>query len=123
MDVFCLMLVLTGTDMLVPGRDVDKRGPDSARLEGRRARARLSNEHFAAFLQAIKELNSGRQTREDTLAAAHDIFGPANPDLYASFDGALARLHGDCRVPRVNPTLTAARTLWVSCGAIPACAA
>jgi len=58
---------------------------------GRRARARLSNEHFAAFLQAIKELNSGRQTREGTLAAAADIFGPANPDLYASFDGLLSR--------------------------------
>ena len=79
--------------MPVVGKQIGKRGPDSARLEGRRARARLSNEHFAAFLQAIKELNSGRQTREDTLAAAHDIFGPANPDLYASFDGALARRH------------------------------
>lgn len=78
------------TEIEIVGLQIIKRGADSA--EGRRARVRLSNEHFAAFLQAIKELNSGRQTREDTLAAAHDIFGPANPDLYASFDGAIARL-------------------------------
>jgi hypothetical protein len=56
-----------------------------------RARARLSNEFFSQFLQAIKELNAGRQTRKDTLAQAQDIFGSRNADLYASFEGLLNR--------------------------------
>lgn len=45
-------------------------------------RQRLSNDSFSLFLQAIKELNSGKKTREDTLHTAHEIFGASNGDLY-----------------------------------------
>eukprot|EP00878_Enallax_costatus_P018212 GHUV01019165.1.p1 GENE.GHUV01019165.1~~GHUV01019165.1.p1 ORF type:complete len:117 (-),score=18.35 GHUV01019165.1:816-1166(-) len=45
-------------------------------------RARLSYEQFSQFLVAIKDLNAGRATREDTLAAARQLFGPGNSDLY-----------------------------------------
>ncbi|KAK9830905.1 hypothetical protein WJX81_003248 [Elliptochloris bilobata] len=86
---------LTKSGSTSPPPPLGGAGARGERLDGkeffRRARARLSNEHFAAFLQAIKELNSGRQTRDETLAAARGIFGPANPDLYASFDGLLSR--------------------------------
>jgi hypothetical protein len=56
-----------------------------------RARARLSNDAFSVFLQAIKELNGGRRSREDTLAHARDVFGTRNADLYTSFEGLLNR--------------------------------
>ncbi len=46
-------------------------------------RQRLSNDSFSLFLQAIKELNSGKKTREDTLHTANDIFGGTNGDLYS----------------------------------------
>jgi hypothetical protein len=42
----------------------------------------LSYEQFSQFLVAIKELNAGRSSREDTLAAARQLFGPTNGDLY-----------------------------------------
>jgi hypothetical protein len=45
-------------------------------------RARLSYEQFSQFLVAIKELNAGRTSREDTLGAAKALFGPNNLDLY-----------------------------------------
>ncbi|WIA28314.1 hypothetical protein OEZ86_010865 [Tetradesmus obliquus] len=48
----------------------------------RQARARLSYKQFSQFLVAIKELNAGRSSREDTLGAARALFGPANGDLY-----------------------------------------
>jgi hypothetical protein len=48
-------------------------------------RQRLSNDSFSLFLQAIKELNSGKKTREDTLHTANDIFGATNGDLYSEF--------------------------------------
>jgi hypothetical protein len=48
-------------------------------------RQRLSNDSFSLFLQAIKELNSGKKTREDTLHTANDIFGASNGDLYSEF--------------------------------------
>ena len=51
-------------------------------------RQRLSNDSFSLFLQAIKELNSGKKSREDTLHTANDIFGASNGDLY----GALSHL-------------------------------
>ncbi|KAK9814366.1 hypothetical protein WJX72_004653 [[Myrmecia] bisecta] len=67
----------------------------SPRLDGkeffRQARSRLSSESFSQFLQSIKELNAGKQTREQTLQKARDIFGTANGDLYASFEGLLSR--------------------------------
>lgn len=45
-------------------------------------RARLSYEQFSQFLVAIKDLNAGRTSREDTLASAKALFGSNNTDLY-----------------------------------------
>ncbi|MCO5589026.1 hypothetical protein L7F22_042990 [Adiantum nelumboides] len=57
----------------------------------RQARNRLSYEQFSAFLANIKELNAHRQSREETLRKADEIFGVENKDLYQSFDGLLSR--------------------------------
>ncbi|GMY33364.1 hypothetical protein FCV25MIE_28606 [Fagus crenata] len=57
----------------------------------RQARSRLSYEQFSAFLANIKELNAQKQTREETLRKAEDIFGTDNKDLYLSFQGLLNR--------------------------------
>jgi len=66
-----------------------------SRLDGkeffRQARSRLSYEQFSSFLANIKELNAHRQTREETLGKAEDIFGPENRDLYSAFEGILSR--------------------------------
>lgn len=57
----------------------------------RQARSRLSYEQFSAFLANIKELNAQKQSREETLRKAEEIFGTDNKDLYASFQGLLSR--------------------------------
>eukprot|EP00270_Netrium_digitus_P001647 TRINITY_DN11801_c0_g1_i1.p1 TRINITY_DN11801_c0_g1~~TRINITY_DN11801_c0_g1_i1.p1 ORF type:complete len:381 (-),score=100.24 TRINITY_DN11801_c0_g1_i1:254-1396(-) len=57
----------------------------------RQARSRLSYEQFSSFLANIKELNAHRQTREETLKKADEIFGSENKDLYTAFDGLLSR--------------------------------
>lgn len=57
----------------------------------KQARSRLEYEQFAEFLTNIKELNAGKQTREETLERAHDIFGTGNNDLYESFQALLSR--------------------------------
>ncbi|KFK43863.1 hypothetical protein AALP_AA1G183900 [Arabis alpina] len=57
----------------------------------RQARSRLSYEQFSAFLANIKELNARKQTQEETLRKADDIFGEDNKDLYISFQGLLNR--------------------------------
>ncbi|AQK64043.1 hypothetical protein ZEAMMB73_Zm00001d013624 [Zea mays] len=57
----------------------------------RQARSRLSYEQFGAFLANIKELNAHKQSREETLKKAEEIFGPENKDLYLSFRGLLNR--------------------------------
>ena len=57
----------------------------------RRARARLSNEAFTRFLGTIKELNAGRQSREDVLSCARSLFSSRDTDLYASFEALLNR--------------------------------
>ncbi|KAL1372589.1 uncharacterized protein At4g15545 [Arachis hypogaea] len=57
----------------------------------RQARNRLSYEQFGAFLANVKELNSHKQTREETLQKADEIFGPENKDLYAIFEGLITR--------------------------------
>ncbi|XP_056864317.1 uncharacterized protein At4g15545 isoform X1 [Raphanus sativus] len=57
----------------------------------RQARSRLSYEQFSAFLANIKELNAQKQTREETLRKADEIFGEDNKDLYLSFQGLLNR--------------------------------
>lgn len=74
------------------GRAVPGRTP---RIDGkeffRQARSRLSYEQFGAFLANIKELNAQRQSREETLRKAEEIFGTDNKDLYLSFQGLLNR--------------------------------
>lgn len=66
-----------------------------ARVDGkeffRQVRSRLSYEQFSAFLANVKELNAHKQTREETLQKANDIFGPDNRDLYAIFEGLITR--------------------------------
>ncbi|KAK4266457.1 hypothetical protein QN277_027376 [Acacia crassicarpa] len=57
----------------------------------RQVRSRLSYEQFGAFLANVKELNSHKQTKEETLRKADDIFGPDNKDLYAIFEGLITR--------------------------------
>ncbi|KAI3707244.1 hypothetical protein L6452_25589 [Arctium lappa] len=57
----------------------------------RQVRGRLSYEQFGAFLANVKELNSHKQTKEDTLQKADDIFGPENKDLYVIFEGLISR--------------------------------
>ncbi|AQK93823.1 hypothetical protein ZEAMMB73_Zm00001d010314 [Zea mays] len=52
---------------------------------------RLSYEQFGAFLANVKELNAHRQTREDTLRKADEIFGPENKDLYTVFESLITR--------------------------------
>lgn len=66
-----------------------------SRIDGkeffRQARSRLSYEQFGAFLANIKELNAKRQSREETLEKAGEIFGTENKDLFLSFQGLLSR--------------------------------
>ncbi|URD81495.1 hypothetical protein MUK42_05209 [Musa troglodytarum] len=57
----------------------------------RQVRSRLSYEQFSAFLSNVKELNAHKQTREETLQKAGEIFGPDNKDLYAIFEGLITR--------------------------------
>ncbi|KAK7387841.1 hypothetical protein VNO78_22636 [Psophocarpus tetragonolobus] len=57
----------------------------------RQVRNRLSYEHFGAFLANVKELNSHKQTKEETLRKADEIFGPENKDLYTIFEGLINR--------------------------------
>ncbi|KAI6683917.1 hypothetical protein NL676_029830 [Syzygium grande] len=66
-----------------------------ARVDGkeffRQVRSRLSYEQFSAFLANVKEFNSHKQTREETLRKAEEIFGPDNKDLYVIFEGLITR--------------------------------
>ncbi|KAI3828478.1 hypothetical protein L1987_02579 [Smallanthus sonchifolius] len=57
----------------------------------RQVRSRLSYEQFAAFLANVKELNSQKQSKEETLRKADEIFGPENKDLYAILEGLITR--------------------------------
>ncbi|KAK1417894.1 hypothetical protein QVD17_27029 [Tagetes erecta] len=57
----------------------------------RQVRSRLSYEQFAAFLANVKELNSQKQSKEETLQKADEIFGPENKDLYAILEGLITR--------------------------------
>ncbi|GAA0156271.1 hypothetical protein LIER_13801 [Lithospermum erythrorhizon] len=74
------------------GRPLPARTP---RIDGkeffRQTRSRLSYEQFSAFLANIKELNAQKQTREETLRKAEEIFGNNNKDLYLSFQSLLSR--------------------------------
>ncbi|KAJ8426254.1 hypothetical protein Cgig2_013556 [Carnegiea gigantea] len=72
-------------------------GPQSGRprVDGkeffRQVRSRLSYEQFGAFLANVKELNSHKQSKEETLRKADEIFGHDNKDLYTIFEGLLTR--------------------------------
>ncbi|XP_038880309.1 uncharacterized protein At4g15545-like [Benincasa hispida] len=57
----------------------------------RQVRSRLSYEQFAAFLANVKDLNSHKQTKEETLQKAEEILGHDNKDLYAIFEGLINR--------------------------------
>ncbi|KAJ3687596.1 hypothetical protein LUZ61_016760 [Rhynchospora tenuis] len=57
----------------------------------RQVRSRLSYEQFSAFLANVKELNAHKQTREETLRKADEIFGQENKDLYTIFEGLITR--------------------------------
>ncbi|KAL5541754.1 hypothetical protein UlMin_009464 [Ulmus minor] len=57
----------------------------------RQVRSRLSYEQFGSFLANVKELNAHKQTKEETLQKADEIFGPENKDLYAIFEGLITR--------------------------------
>ncbi|KAE8076904.1 hypothetical protein FH972_015525 [Carpinus fangiana] len=54
-------------------------------------RSRLSYEQFGAFLANVKELNAHKQTKEETLQKAEEIFGSENKDLYTIFEGLITR--------------------------------
>ncbi|CAI0466558.1 unnamed protein product [Linum tenue] len=66
-----------------------------ARVDGkeffRQVRSRLSYEQFGAFLANVKELNSHKQSKDETLRKAEEIFGSENKDLYAIFEGLISR--------------------------------
>ncbi|GAB2210335.1 hypothetical protein Droror1_Dr00015599 [Drosera rotundifolia] len=66
-----------------------------ARVDGkeffRQVRSRLSYEQFGAFLANVKDLNSHKQTKDETLRKTEEIFGPDNNDLYVTFEGLLTR--------------------------------
>lgn len=57
----------------------------------RQARSRLSYEQFSAFLANIKELNAQKQSREETLRKAEEIFGMDNKDLLLFFQRLINR--------------------------------
>ncbi|XP_030512395.2 uncharacterized protein At4g15545-like isoform X1 [Rhodamnia argentea] len=57
----------------------------------RQVRTRLPYEQFAAFLANVKQLNSHRQSKEETLRNAAEIFGSENKDLYDVFERFLTR--------------------------------
>ncbi|XP_073125473.1 uncharacterized protein At4g15545-like [Henckelia pumila] len=69
--------------------------PGKTRVDGkeffRQVRTRLSQQQFAAFLGNVKELNYHRQTKEETLRKADEIFGSDNKDLYATFEALIMR--------------------------------
>ncbi|XP_055818183.1 uncharacterized protein At4g15545 [Solanum dulcamara] len=66
-----------------------------ARVDGkeffRQVRSRLSYEQFGGFLANVKDLNSHKQTKEETLRKAAEIFGEENKDLYTIFEGLISR--------------------------------
>ncbi|CAH2079030.1 unnamed protein product [Thlaspi arvense] len=57
----------------------------------RQVRSRLSYEQFGAFLGNVKDLNAHKQTKEETLRKAEEIFGSDNRDLYVIFEGLITR--------------------------------
>ncbi|EPS74209.1 hypothetical protein M569_00550, partial [Genlisea aurea] len=78
-----------------PPRGQHQNPARAPRIDGkeffRQARNRLSLEQFSAFLSNVKELNAQKQSREETLRKAEEIFGTENKDLFLSFQGLLNR--------------------------------
>eukprot|EP01067_Filipodium_phascolosomae_P005581 Filipodium_phascolosomae@DN3657_c0_g1_i1.p1 len=58
------------------------------------ARGTLSYEQFSLFLNNIKLLNKGEQTKEETLMQAQHIFGQEHQDLFTKFQVLLSRHSG-----------------------------
>eukprot|EP00955_Chlamydomonas_euryale_P067674 359913-Chlamydomonas_euryale.AAC.7 len=67
--------------------------PVSEQIDGKQffqvARSKLSYEQFSQFLHNIKELNAGRQNRDETLMRVRDIFGYQHQDLFVVFEQLL----------------------------------
>jgi hypothetical protein len=84
-----------GNGSSAPSSPLNAKPPPQNKVDGkeffRKARSRLSYEHFSQFLQNIKELNAHKQTRAETLKKASDIFGDANDDLYKTFETLLVK--------------------------------
>merc|ERR1712137_378918 len=77
-----------------PPQDSDQSsGSDLASADGRQffraAKSKLSQDGFNKFLASIKRLNSGEQTREDTLEDVSVLFGPENQELFHGFENLL----------------------------------
>ncbi|XP_073124519.1 uncharacterized protein At4g15545-like isoform X2 [Henckelia pumila] len=81
----------SGTNSPTLGHPLPARPP---RITGKelfpQARKRLSLGQFSAFLANVKEFNAQKQSREETLRKAEEIFGIDNKDLYALFQGLLS---------------------------------
>ncbi|KZV56307.1 hypothetical protein F511_00304 [Dorcoceras hygrometricum] len=82
---------LSGTNSPSFGHPLPARPP---RINGKElfhlARSHLSLEQFSAFLANVKEFNAQKQTREETLRKAQEIFGTDNKDLYVLFEGLIS---------------------------------
>eukprot|EP00850_Spirogloea_muscicola_P004809 SM000021S06442 [mRNA] locus=s21:202898:203524:- [translate_table: standard] len=74
-----------------PAKPRRSRGGGGGGGDGGACRSRLKYEQFSSFLANIKDLNAHRQTKEDTLRKAAEIFGADNQDLYVAFEGLLTR--------------------------------
>ncbi|KAF9618283.1 hypothetical protein IFM89_000918 [Coptis chinensis] len=94
-DVYTLNFVLKLVNGLVKTNLNAFFAEGRTRVDGkeffRQVRSRLSYEQFGAFLANVKELNSHKQNREETLRKADEIFGPDNKDLYVVFEGLITR--------------------------------
>eukprot|EP00928_Gymnodinium_smaydae_P018776 TRINITY_DN1715_c0_g1_i1.p1 TRINITY_DN1715_c0_g1~~TRINITY_DN1715_c0_g1_i1.p1 ORF type:complete len:282 (-),score=80.48 TRINITY_DN1715_c0_g1_i1:69-914(-) len=69
--------------------NVSGNGPVDGKQFFRQARNSLTYEAFNEFLANIKRLNTGQQTREETLDAAKRIFGREHEQLYREFEELL----------------------------------
>nr|GEW56576.1 hypothetical protein [Tanacetum cinerariifolium] len=71
--------------------------------------SRLAYEQFAAFLANVREINSQKQSEEDTLRKADEILGPENKDLHAIFERLITRKQ--CRPVVIIEQLDIARKI------------
>eukprot|EP01066_Platyproteum_vivax_P020853 Platyproteum_vivax@DN87_c0_g1_i1.p1 len=85
--------IIGGLDSTLGG-DTMPEGTVDGKKFFRLARQTLSYEQFSLFLNNIKSLNKGEQTKEETLIQAQHIFGPENGDLFQKFHVLLSRHSG-----------------------------